>query len=100
VYDGSAVYVRHAEDYLFEDVFGVGLFESTLPLDQLKQISAARILHNDKQMLFAFEHLQQPNHVGMLNLLEQVYLLKHFPLAEFILHKRFLYRLNGYLLAG
>ena len=49
-------------------------------------------------MLARLKHFEQPDDVGVLDLLEQVDLLEHFAFAEFVLHVVFLDRLDGHLL--
>jgi hypothetical protein len=43
---------------------------------------------------------QEPNHIAVLDLLQQVNFLENFAFAKVILHIIFLDRFNGYLLAS
>ena len=83
---------------LLEDELRVRLLQLALPLDEPQQIPATGVFHHHEEMLARLEDLEEPDDVGVLDLLEEVDLLEHLALAEVVLHVCLLDGLDGDLL--
>lgn len=85
---------------LLEYELGVRLLQLPFSLNQSEEVAAASVFHHHEQVLARLEHFQQPDHVRVLYLFQQINFLEHFTLAEIVLHIVLLYGLDGHLLSG
>jgi hypothetical protein len=63
----------------------------------MQQIARRGILHDHQHVLRRVKHFQQPNHVWMLYLFQNVDLLEYFATREVILHVVFVNCLDGHI---
>lgn len=94
------MYVSQTIGYLFENKLRIRLLQSSLAFDEPEEVTATSVLHDHEQMLAAFEDFEETDDVRVLDLLQEVDLLKHFTLREVILHIRFLNSLYCYVLSS
>jgi len=98
--DGPAMDVSQPVGDLFENELGIRFLQFSLALDQSQQVTTASILHHHQEMLARLEHFEQTDDIRVLDLLQEVDLLEHLPLAEVVLHVSLFDSLNSHLLAS
>ena len=65
--------------------------------NELKQVSAVGILHDQQEVFGTLEDFKQADNVRVSDLLEDVYLLHNFLFGIRVLHVALIYRFYGYL---
>lgn len=85
----SAVAVTEPVDNLLKDVLGLILTQSFLTFDVMKKIPGTCVLHDDEEVLWAFEDFEKSNYVGVMDFLEDVNFLEYFLTAEIVFHVGF-----------
>jgi hypothetical protein len=92
-----AVTMAQTIDDLLEDVLSFILSKSLLSLYIMQKVSSSCVLHHDEEVLGTFEYFKQSDDVRMMDLLQDVYFLKHFLSTEVIFHVRLFKCFDGHL---
>lgn len=83
---GSAMNMCQSIGDLLKYELRIRFLKSALTFDQPEEVTTTSVLHDHQQMLARFEDLEKPDHIRVLDLFQEIDLLKDFALGEIIFH--------------